>query len=436
MRSEDTATAPEPRYLKEPGSDAAGNRGQSEVAERVAGIVEAIRDEGDEALKRYSSELDGWSPESFRVGEEQLRSLMSEVSPEVIRDMEFSQGQVRRFAEAQKASMSEFEIETLPGVRLGQKLVPVEQVGAYVPGGRYPMVASAHMSASTAKVAGVRRVVSCTPPLGGQIPAVTVTAMHMAGADEIYVMGGVHAVAALALGTETVAPVDMVVGPGNAYVTEAKRQLFGEVGIDMIAGPTEILVIADETADPAVVAADLVSQAEHGPTSPAVLITTDEELGRSVLEQIDVQLEGLSTADVASVAWRDHGVVMLVDSLEQAVAEGDRLAYEHVEIHTAEPRYFLENMSHYGALFLGSETTVAFGDKTIGTNHILPTRGAARYRGGLWVGDFLRCVTYQQCTPSGASLIGEICARQSRVENFEGHAKASDIRVEKSGSLV
>ncbi|HEX4730674.1 MAG TPA: histidinol dehydrogenase [Solirubrobacterales bacterium] len=426
MNRSTSAEGRAPVYLKQP-QPSSGSEGP-EVSERVAAIIAAIRADGDAALRRYSAELDGWSPSSFRLGQGEIERLRAEVPEQTMSDMAFSQEQVRHFATAQRESMGEFEVETLPGVRLGQRLMPVAQVGAYVPGGRYPMVASAHMSATTAKVAGVERVVSCTPPLNGAPAAVTVAAMELAGADEIYVMGGVQAIAALALGTESIDPVDMVVGPGNVYVTEAKRQLFGDVGIDMIAGPTEILVIADGSADPATVATDLLSQAEHGPTSPAALITTEESIGRAVLEEIERQLATLATADVAGPAWAGFGTVMVVADLDQAVREADRLAYEHVEIHTEEPRFFLDRMHNYGALFLGPETTVAFGDKTIGTNHVLPTRGSARYRGGLWVGDFLRCVTYQQCTREGSRMIAEVCARQCRVEHFEGHARACDIR--------
>jgi sulfopropanediol 3-dehydrogenase len=293
------------------------------------------------------------------------------------------------------------------------------------------MVASAHMSVITARVAGVSRVVACTPPMNGAAPAATVTAMHLAGADEIYLMGGVQAVAALALGTETIDKIDFIVGPGNMYVAEAKRQLFGEVGIDLLAGPTEILIVADDAADPVIVAADLLGQAEHGPTSPAALITTSQDIASQVQAEIDRQLEGLLTADVASVAWRDFGEIVLVDSIDEAVKVADEYGYEHVEIQTAEPRYFLEHMTNYGALFLGEGTTVAYGDKTIGTNHILPTAGAARYTGGLWVGKFLKTVTYQECDPQASVQIGEVCARQCRIENFEGHARSCDVRVRK-----
>jgi sulfopropanediol 3-dehydrogenase len=294
----------------------------------------------------------------------------------------------------------------LPGVILGHKNIPVNSVGCYVPGGRYAMVASAHMSVVTAKVAGVKRVVACTPPMQGKPPAATVAAMALGGADEINILGGVQAMAAMALGTESIAPVDLLIGPGNAYVAEAKRQLFGRVGIDLLAGPTEVLIVADDTADAEMVATDLLGQAEHGPTSPAALITTSETLAQETLKEIDHQLETLPTADVAGQAWQDYGQIILVDSREEAVKEADRLAYEHVQILTEKPRYFLDNMTNYGALFLGPETNVAYGDKVIGTNHTLPTKGAGRYTGGLWVGKFLKTVTYQECTPEASAMIG------------------------------
>jgi sulfopropanediol 3-dehydrogenase len=403
------------------------------VGEVVAGIVASVRERGDAALREHSRRFDSWDPERFLLTPDEVGELVSRVPADVIRDIEFCQQQVRRFAEAQRRTVTDFEVETLPGVRLGQRNIPVGSVGAYVPGGRYPMVASAHMSVITAKVAGVPRVAACTPPMGGEPHPVTVAAMHMAGADEIYVMGGVQAVAALALGTESIAPVDMLVGPGNAYVAEAKRQLFGEVGIDLPAGPTEILVIADDTADPVIVAADLIGQAEHGPSSPAVLVTTSAELAAAVEQEVERQLDGLPTADVAAAAWRDHGSVRVAGSDDELVELADELASEHVEVHTAEPRAFLERLTNYGALFLGEGTTVAYGDKTIGTNHILPTSRAARYTGGLWVGKFLKTVTYQECDPAASVAIGEVCARQCRIENFEAHARSCDVRLEKYG---
>ena len=404
---------------------------QKRVEETVREIITAVRERGDDAVREYSAKLDNWEPETFLLSAEEIERCVAELPQQTIDDIRFCQEQVRRFAEAQRGTITDLEVETLPGVRLGQKNIPINNAGAYVPGGRYPMVASAHMSVITARVAGVSRVVACTPPMKGAAPAATVAAMHMAGADEIYLMGGVQAIAALALGTETIGKIDFIVGPGNMYVAEAKRQLFGEVGIDLLAGPTEILVVADGTADAEIVAADLLGQAEHGPTSPAVLVTTSNDLAANVQVEIERQLEDLTTADVASVAWRDFGEIVLVDSIDEAVKVADEYGYEHVEIQTAEPRYFLENMTNYGALFLGEGTTVAYGDKTIGTNHILPTAGAARYTGGLWVGKFLKTVTYQECDPQASIRIGEICARQCRIENFEGHARSCDVRVRK-----
>jgi sulfopropanediol 3-dehydrogenase len=405
--------------------------GDDAVVKVVDEIVSAVAAEGDAAVRRYSRRLDDWEPDSFRLAPAEVEAVLARVPAQVLDDIAFSQEQVRAFARAQRATMTDLEVETLPGVRLGHRHIPVASVGAYVPGGRYPMVASAHMSIVTAKVAGVERVAACTPPLAGRVPDATVAAMHLAGADEIYVLGGVQALAALALGTETIAPVDFLAGPGNAYVVEAKRRLFGRVGIDLVAGPTEILVVADETADPAIVAADLLGQAEHGPASPAVLLTTSRALGEETLREIAVQLESLPTAGIAAQAWQDFGEVVVVDSDEEALAAADAYAFEHVEIQTADPRWYLERMRNYGALFLGEATTVAYGDKTIGTNHILPTRGAARYTGGLWVGKFLKTVTFQECDEAASAMIGEICARQSRIENFEGHARSCDVRVDK-----
>ncbi len=417
--------------LKKPAR--ASNRAKDDgaVAAVVDEIVSAVAADGDAAVRRYSAQLDAWEPEAFRLDDDEIAASLARAPTQVLDDIAFGQEQVRAFAQAQRATMTDLEVETLPGVRLGHRHIPVDSVGAYVPGGRYPMVASAHMSIVTAKVAGVRRVAACTPPLDGRVPDATVAAMHLAGADEIYVLGGVQALAALALGTATIDPVDFLVGPGNAYVVEAKRRLFGRVGIDLVAGPTEILVVADETADPVIVAADLLGQAEHGPASPAVLVTTSRTLADEVLRQIAVQLEGLPTADIAAQAWEGYGEVVLVDSDEEAAAAADAYGFEHVEIQTVDPRWYLERMRNYGALFLGEATTVAYGDKTIGTNHILPTGGAARYTGGLWVGKFLKTVTFQECDEAASALIGEICARQCRVENFEGHARSCDARVEK-----
>jgi sulfopropanediol 3-dehydrogenase len=407
------------------------------VSDAVTQIIHAVRTRGDEAVREYSARFDGWEPEQFRLSDEEIERCIAKVDAQTLEDIRFAQTQVRRFAEHQRASLQDVEVETLPGIVLGHRHLPISAVGTYVPGGRYPMVASAHMSVVTAKAAGVPRVASCTPPYDGAPTPATIAAMKLGGADEIYVLGGVQALAALALGTESIARVNLLVGPGNAYVAEAKRQLFGEVGIDLLAGPTEILVVADEHADPVIVAADLIGQAEHGPDSPAVLITTSSELGERVRAEIDRQLAAdLVTAETAAAAWRDHGAIRVVDSPEQALALADEYAYEHVEILTADPRWYLERMRNYGALFLGEGTTVAYGDKTIGTNHVLPTAGAARYTGGLWVGKFLKTVTHQEVqTPEASALIGEICARQCRVEGFEGHARSADVRVAKFGGL-
>jgi sulfopropanediol 3-dehydrogenase len=405
----------------------------TDVAGAVAEIIAAVRAGGDAAVREHALRFDGWAPEALRLSDEEVAACVAAVPAAALADLEFAREQVRTFASAQRATMGDLEIETLPGVRLGHRHLPVAAVGAYVPGGRYPMVASALMSVVTAREAGVERVAACTPPLGGAPAPVTVAAMHLAGADEIYALGGVHALAALALGTETIERVDILVGPGNRYVAEAKRQLFGEVGIDLLAGPTEILILADASADAELVAADLLGQAEHGPDSPAVLITTSAVLAEAVPAEIARQLATLPTADVAAVSWHDRGRIHVVDTAEQAAALADEYAYEHVEVLTEDPRWYLERLRNYGALFLGAGTTVAFGDKTIGTNHILPTAGAARFTGGLWVGKFLKTVSYQEVTdPSSSELIGEICARQCRVEGFEGHARTADLRIRRT----
>ena len=399
------------------------------VQDVVTGVIADVRARGDQAVREYSERFDRWSPPSFRLSDEQIAAAIAAVPEQTLDDIRTAQRNIRRFAELQRDSLKDFEAEVEPGVFLGQKNIPVNAVGAYVPGGRYPLLASAHMTILTAKVAGVQRVAAVTPASGGVIPNASIAAMHLAGADEIYLIGGVQAVAALAIGTETIAPVDMIVGPGNAYVAEAKRQLFGEIGIDLFAGPTEVLVIADDTADPFVTAVDLLSQAEHGPDSPAILVTTSAALAEEVIRQVDEQLEILPTRDVAGPAWRDHGQVIVVDSLEEAYRVGDEIASEHVQIFTREPREALERMTNYGALFLGENTCVSFGDKVIGTNHVLPTRLAARYTGGLWVGKFLKTVTYQEITsPEASAQLGELCGRAARAENFEGHARSGDVR--------
>jgi sulfopropanediol 3-dehydrogenase len=402
------------------------------VSDVVAAVISDVRDNGDEAVRRYSEKFDNWSPESFELAPDDIERIVGTLPRQIIEDIEFVQRQVRSFATHQRASMLDVEVETLPGVLLGHKHLPVERSGAYVPGGRYPLTASAHMTIVTAKVAGVENVTACTPPIRGEIPAATVAAMAMAGADRIFLLGGVQAVAAMALGTESIARVDLLAGPGNAYVAEAKRQLFGEVGIDLFAGPTEILIIADDAADPFIVAVDLLSQAEHGPDSPAILITTSHTLASEVAARIDELLPGMPTADLAGAAWRDHGRIHVVEDLPTAWRLANDYASEHVQVLTRDPRVALSELRNYGALFLGEGTCVSYGDKVIGTNHVLPTRGAARYTGGLWVGKFLKTVTYQEVLdPNASALLGEVCGRAARVELFEGHARSGDVRAAK-----
>jgi sulfopropanediol 3-dehydrogenase len=421
-------------YLKRGQEPEAIRAAGEQVSETVRGILADIEARRDHAVREYSQKFDRWDPPSFRLSQLEIDALVASVPQRTIDDITFAQAQIRHFAEAQKDALKDIEITTLPGVTLGHKSIPVQSVGCYVPGGRYPMVASAHMSIVTAKVAGVKRIVACTPPTDGAAHPETIAAMALGGADEIFLLGGVQAVGAMALGTETIAPVDMLVGPGNAYVAEAKRQLFGRVGIDLLAGPTEILVIADGSADVQMVATDLLGQAEHGPTSPAMLITTSRALAEALPAEIERQLAVLPTAEVARVSWRDYGQILLVEDLEEAVVEADKAAYEHVEVLTEIPRWFLERLTNYGSLFLGEETNVAYGDKVIGTNHTLPTRGAARYTGGLWVGKFLKTVTYQQCTPEASVVIGEYCSRLCAIEKFAGHKEQADLRVRRYGN--
>jgi len=405
----------------------------TKVRATVEQILNDIRNRGDVAVRELSEKFDKWSPKSFQLSSADIEKLVGSLSKETVDDIKFAQKQVRNFAQIQKDSIHDVEVETLPGVRLGHKNIPVNSVGCYVPGGRYPMVASAHMSIVTAKVAGVNRIIACTPPNEGGPHAATIAAMHFAGADEIYCLGGVQAVAAMAIGTETIDPVAMIVGPGNAYVAEAKRQLYGQVGIDLFAGPTEVLIVADHTSDVEIIAVDLLGQAEHGPSSPAALITTSSDLANNVTKEIERQLEVLPTADVAKVAWEDYGQIILCGSREEMLSEADRLAYEHVEILTTEPRWFLENMTNYGALFLGPETNVAYGDKVIGTNHTLPTKGAARYTGGLWVGKFMKTCTFQEVTEEASVVIGDYCSRLCELERFWGHKEQADLRLRRYG---
>jgi len=421
------------RILKHGATEAEKTEADRKTRQTVETILEDIAERGDSAVRELSAKFDRWEPESFRLTPAQIQALIDSLPSRVIDDIKFAQTQIRRFAEAQRAALRDIEVETLPGIRLGHRNIPVASVGCYVPGGRYPMVASAHMSVLTAKVAGVPRVAACTPPLNGVPPAATVAAMALAGADEIYLLGGIQAVAAMGLGTATIAPVDMLVGPGNAFVAEAKRQLFGRVGIDLLAGPTETLIIADDTADAEMCATDLLGQAEHGPTSPAILLTTSVRIASEIEAEIQRQLAVLPTADIAGAAWRDYGQVILCDTDAELLSEADRIASEHVQVLTREPRWFLERMHNYGSLFLGKETNVAFGDKVIGTNHTLPTKRAARYTGGLWVGKFLKTVTYQEVSPEASAMIGEYCARLCAIENFAGHKAQADLRVRRYG---
>ena len=417
------------RYLKRGVTDEEKFAADRKVRQTVEAILDDVIARGDAAVRELSAKFDKWEPKDFRLSPVEIQALIDSLPAQVIEDIKFAQAQIRRFAEVQRAALRDVEVETLPGVRLGHRNIPVASVGCYVPGGRYPMVASAHMSVLTAKVAGVKRVAACTPPLNGVPPAATVAAMALGGADEIYLLGGIQAVAAMALGTSSIPAVDMLVGPGNAFVAEAKRQLFGRVGIDLLAGPTETLIIADDTADAEMCATDLLGQAEHGPTSPAILLTTSAKIANELQGEIDRQLARLSTADIAGVAWRDHGQIILCDTDEEMAAEADRIASEHVQVLTHEPRWFLERMTNYGSLFLGKETNVAYGDKVIGTNHTLPTKRAARYTGGLWVGKFLKTVTYQEVSPEATAMIGEYCSRLCAIENFAAHKEQADLRV-------
>jgi sulfopropanediol 3-dehydrogenase len=403
-----------------------------ELSNRVADLIADVEARGEVAVREMSAEFDNWTPDQFQLTDEQIAETVAGVEPQTIADIEFAQTQIRNFAQAQRATMTDLEVETHPGVVLGHRNIPISNVGAYVPGGRYPMVASAHMSVLTAKVAGVPRVIACTPPINGAVPAETVTAMHLAGADEIYLLGGIQAVAAMALGVELMDSVDMLVGPGNAFVAEAKRQLYGRVGIDLPAGPTETLLLADDTVDAEMCATDLLGQAEHGPTSPAVLLTTSEALGRATIEEVARQLETLATADVAGQAWADFGRVIVCGDNAEMLATANELAFEHVQIMTGDDDFFLDGLTNYGSAFLGPMTNVSYGDKVIGTNHTLPTQGASRYTGGLWVGKFLRTVTHQRVTdPASSAMIGEYCSRLCEIENFAGHKAQADIRVDR-----
>ena len=418
------------KILKHGREESLRREDDAKVQQIVSDIIRDIEERGDAAVKEYTVKFDKFEADNLRLTREQIDACYEELTQENLDDIAFAQEQVRNFAQIQRASMLDVEEETLPGVILGHKHLPMNAVGCYVPGGKYPLVASAHMSVVTAKVAGVPRVIACSPPFNGRPNPAVVVAMDMAGADEIYTMGGIQAVAAMAVGTQSIGGVDMIVGPGNAFVAEAKRQLFGRVGIDLFAGPTETLVIADETVDGELCAADLLGQAEHGTNSPAVLLTNSEKLAQDTMAEVERQLTILPTADVARVAWDEYGQVIVCDSYEEMVEVADDIASEHVQVMTQDPDYFLNNMTNYGALFLGEKTNVSYGDKVIGTNHTLPTKKAARYTGGLWVGKFIKTCTYQRVLTEEASVhVGEYCSRLCALEGFMGHKEQADIRV-------
>ncbi|MBF0277402.1 MAG: histidinol dehydrogenase [SAR324 cluster bacterium] len=403
---------------------------QLEIRKTVEGLIADVEKRGDAAVRELSERFDRWSPEHFRLSEEEIQQCIESLDEQTLHDIRFAQSQIRNFAQIQKDALQDVEQETMPGVVLGHKNIPVNSVGCYVPGGKYPMVASAHMSVLTANVAGVRRIVTCAPPFEGKPSAAIVAAQSMAGAHEIYTLGGVQAVAAMALGTESIKAVDMLVGPGNAYVAEAKRQLFGRVGIDLFAGPTETLLIVDETVDGELCATDLLGQAEHGPTSPAILLTVSEKLAKETMDEVERQLKILPTRANAEPAWREYGQVIVAESYQEMREIADEIASEHVQVMTDRDDWFLAEMSNYGALFLGPRTNVSYGDKVIGTNHTLPTLQAARYTGGLWVGKFIKTCTYQKVLTDQASVkVGEYCSRLCAIENFAGHKEQADLRV-------
>ncbi len=405
-----------------------------QVRETVERILADIAARGDAAVRDLSVRFDGWDREDYRLSASEIQDCLDQLSGQALKDIEFAQTQVRRFAEVQRASITDVEVETLPGVILGHRNIPVNAAGCYVPGGKYPLLASAHMSVITAKVAGVPRVITCAPPFEGKPAAAIVAAQAMAGADDIYCLGGVQAIGAMALGTASIAAVDMLVGPGNAFVAEAKRQLYGRVGIDLFAGPTETMVIADETVDGELCATDLLGQAEHGPESPAILITNSEKLARETMREVERLLEILPTRAIARQAWERYGEVIVCADEAEMLAVANDYASEHVQVMTRDPDYFLTNMTNYGALFLGPRTNVAYGDKVIGTNHTLPTRKAARYTGGLWVGKFLKTCTYQRVeTDEASALIGEYCSRLCALEGFAGHGEQANVRVRRYG---
>lgn len=423
------------KYLKNSKTDAAKAEEDRNTREVVEAMLADIESRGDTAVRELAEKFDGYSPETFRLSDEEIQALIAKVSDRDMEDIKFAQAQVRNFAQAQRDSMLDIEVETMPGIILGHKNIPVQSVGCYVPGGKFPMVASAHMSVATASVAGVPRIIACTPPFNGEPNPAVIAAMHLGGAHEIYVLGGIQAVGAMALGTQTIEPVHLLVGPGNAFVAEAKRQLYGRVGIDLFAGPTETMVIADDTVDGELVATDLLGQAEHGYNSPACLITNSERLARDTLKEVERLLKILPTAETASASWRDYGEVILCDTYEEMLSVADDMAYEHVQVMTDRDAWFLDKMTCYGALFLGPRTNVSNGDKVIGTNHTLPTKKAGRYTGGLWVGKYLKTHSYQRITTDEAAVkIGEYGSRLCMLEGFVGHAEQCNIRVRRYGN--
>ena len=422
------------KYLKSGKSITEKENEDQKTKEIVENVLKQIENGGDKAVRMLSEKFDDYSPTSFKLSDEQIDALICTLTERELSDIKFAQEQVRKFAEIQRASMTDVEVETLPGVILGHKNIPVQSVGCYVPAGKFPMVASAHMSVATASVAKVPRIVACTPPFNGQPNAAVVAAMHLGGAHEIYVIGGIQAIGAMAIGTESIEPVHMLVGPGNAFVAEAKRQLFGRVGIDLFAGPTETMIIADNTVDGELCATDLLGQAEHGYNSPAVLVTNSEKLAEETLTEIERILRILPTADTAGVSWRDYGEVILCDSYDEMLTVANEIASEHVQVMTNRDDWFLDNMTSYGALFLGARTNVSNGDKVIGTNHTLPTKKAGRYTGGLWVGKFLKTHSYQRIlTDEAAVMIGEYGSRLCILEGFIGHAEQCNLRVRRYG---
>lgn len=422
------------RYLKRGKDAAAAAAADVKVRNTVEAILADISERGDAAVRQYSRQFDQWDPADFTLSQADIEAAVKKLSPRELEDIRFAQTQIRNFAQIQRDSMKDVEVETLPGVVLGHKHIPVNAVGCYIPGGKYPLIASAHMSVLTAKVAGVARVISTAPPFEGAAHPAIVAAMHFAGADQILVLGGIQAVAAMAIGTDTIAPVDMIVGPGNMYVAEAKRQLYGRVGIDLFAGPTETLIIADDSVDGEMCAVDLLGQAEHGPTSPAVLLTTSEKLAHDTMAEVERQLGLLPTAGIARQSWAEYGEVIVCDSVDEMIAKADEIASEHVQVMTSDPDIFLRRLTNYGALFLGPRTNVSFGDKVIGTNHTLPTNKNSRYTGGLWVGKFLKTCTYQRVlTDEASAMVGEYCSRLCHMENFAGHGEQANLRVRRYG---